>query len=81
MKKIDTGEGIRMAVEKGVAALKELGVPISEGEWTIVQPLSKGNAIITMMEEDEDGNRVMRQLINDCVVVLPAIEGTLDVFN
>ena len=81
MKKIDTGEGIRMAVEKGVAALKELGVSISEDEWTIVQPLSKGNAIITMMEEDEDGNRVMRQLINDCVVVLPAIEGTLDVFN
>lgn len=81
MKKIDTGEVVRLSSEKGVAALKELGVSISEDDWTIVQPLSDGNAILTMMEEDEDGNRVMRQLINDCVVVLPAIEGTLDVFN
>ena len=81
MKKIDTGEVVRLSSEKGVAALEELGVSISEDKWTIVQPLSDGNAILTMMEEDEDGNRVMRQLINDCVVVLPAIEGTLDVFN
>lgn len=81
MKKIDTGEALRMTAEKGAAALKELGISVSEDEWTIVQPLSDGNAIITRMEEDEDGNRVMRQLINDCVVVLPAIEGTLDVFN
>ena len=80
MKKIDTSMAISESTIEGISQLKKLGISIGEDEWTIVQPYSDGNAIITSVVEEE-GNRVVKQLINDCVVVLPAIEGTLDVFN
>ena len=80
MKKIDTSVAISESTKEGISQLKKLEISIGEDEWTIVQPYSDGNAIITSVVE-EDGNRVVKQLINDCVVVLPAIEGTLDVFN
>lgn len=80
MKKIDTSMAISESTNEGISQLKKLGISIGEDEWTIVQPYSDGNAIITSVVEEE-GNRVVKQLINDCVVVLPAIEGTLDVFN
>ena len=80
MKKIDTSMAISESTKEGISQLKKLGISIGEDEWTIVQPYSDGNAIITSVVEEE-GNRVVKQLINDCVVVLPAIEGTLDVFN
>lgn len=75
-----TDEIIRDLLENAIPYLNELEIDPAENEYTIIQPLDDGNGILLEVKEIE-GQRVLNVLINDTMVLLPSIEGTLDVFD
>ena len=65
----------------GIAALKAQDVNVKEVEYSIIQPYQDDQAIVIRVEDDDEGVRAVKVLVNDVVVVLPKIENKLDVFN
>lgn len=57
------------------------GVDVKQAEFTIIQPFDDTQAFILIAEYNEEGERVLNLKVTDAVVVLPKIEGTLDIFG
>lgn len=79
--KLDTQEQMAQIYPDAIDRLKELDINAQEDEFMIVQPFDDGNVVILEVEEDDDsGDRTIKQKVYDACVVLPAKEGTLDIF-
>lgn len=78
--KHNTQTVINNTIEKTLESVKSMGLEPKEQEFVGVQPLDDDQAIIFEVKE-VDGERKMKINVSDMVVVLPKLDGTLDVFK
>lgn len=72
---------LKEVIEMATPYLNDLDIDSATDEYTIIQPLDNGNGIILEVKEDEYGERVLDVLVNDAIIILPQIKGTLDAFE
>lgn len=78
--KHNTQEVINHTIETTLEIVKLMGLEPSEQEFVGILPLDDHQGIIFEVKE-EDGERKMKINVSDMVIVLPQLEGTLDVFK
>lgn len=78
--KHNTQEAINHTIETTLEIVKSMGLEPSEQEFVGILPLDDHQGIIFEVKE-EDGERKMKINVSDMVIVLPQLEGTLDVFK
>lgn len=76
----NTQEAINHTVETTLEIVKSMGLEPKEQEFVGILPLDDYQGIIFEVKE-EDGERKMKINVSDMVIVLPQLEGTLDVFK
>ena len=80
--RLDTAKEISELTKNYKAILEEHGVDIKKDEFTVIQEYDDGNIISISVEEDEyDGKRKVKMLVNDATFILPKKSGTLDAFE
>lgn len=80
--RLDTTKEITELTKNYKAILEEHGVDIKKDEFTVIQEYDDGNIISISVEEDEyDGKRKVKMLVNDATFILPKKSGTLDAFE
>lgn len=78
--KHNTQEVLNNTIKKTLETVKSMNLKPNEQEFVGIQPLDDYQGIIFKVKE-EDGERKMKINVSDMVIVLPKIEGTLDVFE
>lgn len=78
--KHNTHEAINHTIETTLEIVKSMGLEPGEQEFVGILPLDDHQGIIFEVKE-EDGERKMKIKVSDMVIVLPQLEGTLDVFK
>ena len=78
--KHNTQEAINHTIETTVEVVKSMGLEPTEQEFVGILPLDDNQGIIFEVKE-EDGERKIKINISEIVVVLPKLEGTLDIFE
>lgn len=78
--KHNTQEVINHTIETTVEIVKSMGLEPTEQEFVGILPLDDNQGIIFEVKE-EDGERKIKINISEIVVVLPKLEGTLDIFE
>ena len=78
--KHNTQEAIKHTIETTLEIVKSMGLEPTEQEFVGILPLDDNQGIIFEVKE-EDGERKIKTNISDMVVVLPKLEGTLDIFE
>lgn len=75
-----TQEVITNTVKKTLESVKSMGLEPIEQEFIGIQPLDDYQAIVFQVKE-ENGERKLKINVSELVVVLPKLEGTLDIFE
>ncbi|MCH4169543.1 MAG: 2-hydroxyacyl-CoA dehydratase [Streptococcaceae bacterium] len=79
--KLDTQEMVNRTLKRGIAQAQSLGIDANEDDYTICQPFSNGHNIIVRIVTEDSGDRTIKVDVSDGLILLPEIEGTLDVFK
>ena len=80
MQTISVSEAINKLYTEGLQTAKELGIDIKKDDFQIVQHLDDGNAVFLSVEGEGD-EREFKINVTDSMVVLPKIDGVLDVYK
>lgn len=80
MQTISVSEAINKLYTEGLQTAQELGIDIKKDDFQIVQHLDDGNAVVLGVE-GEGAEREFKINVTDTMVVLPKIEGVLDVYK
>lgn len=78
--KVNTSEVLEEVLGKVTEVATANGLDLATEDFTIIQPLEDGNAIMVSVEDSEDGSRKFDVQVRDTIFVLEPMEGTLDVF-
>lgn len=80
MQTISVSEAMNKLYTEGLQTAQELGIDIKNDDFQIVQHLDDGNAVVLSVEGEGD-DREFRINVTDTMVVLPKIDGVLDVYK
>lgn len=78
--KHNTQEAINHTITTTLEVVKSMGLEPKEQEFVGILPLDDYQGIIFEVKE-EDGERKMKMTVSELIIVLPKLEGTLDVFE
>lgn len=76
---LNTQKMITKILDLDADLVKKIGIDVSKDNFRVVQPFDDGNAIILEVEGEGEDRKIKAE-VNDATLVLPKIDGTLDIF-
>lgn len=81
MMKLDTQEEVDKLCKNVKEATERLGINMKTDLFEILQPYKNGQSIMFKVDEDDEGERVLKVNFFDNTHILPEIDGELDIFK
>lgn len=80
MQTISVSDMIKLLSTEGLQTAENLGIDVKKDDFQIVQHLDDGNAVVLGVEGEGD-EREFKINVTDTMVVLPKIDGVLNVYK